>query len=280
MGLLGTHVSISGGFHKAILRGEDLNCEAIQIFSKNQLQWRSSQPTIGQIATFMKAWSESRIEEIVVHASYLINLAASGTLKEKSTRAMIDEVNRCHSLGISKLVIHPGTHTDCSLEEGLKRVADCLGKVLEKTDGTYVSIALETMAGQGNSLGFRLEHLQNIISILDWHDRLKICLDTAHLFASGYELRTRDSYDRLVNLIDRSVGCHRVACWHFNDSKKERASRIDRHENIGEGQIGLSVFGMILNDVIWSNTPCILETPKSGPGDKANLAILRKLRGC
>lgn len=279
MGLIGTHISIAGGFDKAIYRGEQLQCEAIQFFSKNQLQWRSSPPTVGQISSFMKAWSESSIVEVLVHASYLINLAASGSLNVKSTRALIDEIYRCQNLGISTLVLHPGSHTDCSLDEGLQRVAVNLARVLEQTEGTDVMIALETMAGQGNSLGFRLEHLGYIMSFLDWDDRLKICLDTAHLFAAGYELRTKESYDRFMKLLDRDFGYYRIACWHFNDSKREKGSRVDRHENLGEGQIGLGIFEMILSDDTWNHIPCVLETPKTGPGDAANLAILRKLRG-
>ncbi len=279
MGLIGTHISIAGGFDKAIYRGEQLQCEAIQFFSKNQLQWRSSPPTVGQISSFMKAWSESSIVEVLVHASYLINLAASGSLNVKSTRALIDEIYRCQNLGISTLVLHPGSHTDCSLDEGLQRVAVNLARVLEQTEGTDVMIALETMAGQGNSLGFRLEHLGYIMSFLDWNERVKICLDTAHLFAAGYELRTKESYDRFMKLLDRDFGYYRIACWHFNDSKREKGSRVDRHENLGEGQIGLGIFEMILSDDIWNHIPCVLETPKTGPGDAANLAILRKLRG-
>lgn len=279
MGLIGTHVSIAGGFDKAIYRGEQLQCEAIQFFSKNQLQWRSSPPTVGQISSFMRAWSESSIVEVLVHASYLINLAASAPLDVKSTRALIDEIYRCQNLGISTLVIHPGSHTDCSLDEGLKRVAVSLGRVLEQTEETDVLIALETMAGQGNSIGFRLEHLGYIMSCLDWDERLRICLDTAHLFAAGYELRTKEAYERFMKLLDRDFGYYRIACWHFNDSKREKGSRVDRHENLGEGQIGLGIFEMILNDNIWTHIPCVLETPKTGPGDAANLAILRKLRG-
>ncbi len=279
MGLIGTHISIAGGFDKAIYRGEQLQCEVIQFFSKNQLQWRSSPPTVGQISSFMKAWSESSIFEVLVHASYLINLAASGPLNVKSIRALIDEIYRCQTLGISTLVLHPGSHTDCTLDEGLQRVAVNLARVLEQTEGTDVMIALETMAGQGNSLGFRLEHLGYIMSFLDWDDRLKICLDTAHLFAAGYELRTKESYDRFMKLLDRDFGYYRIACWHFNDSKREKGSRVDRHENLGEGQIGLGIFEMILSDDTWNHIPCVLETPKTGPGDAANLAILRKLRG-
>ena len=279
MGLIGTHISIAGGFDKAIYRGEQLQCEAIQFFSKNQLQWRSSPPTVGQISSFMRAWSESSIVEVLVHASYLINLAASAPLNAKSTRALIDEIYRCQNLGISTLVIHPGSHTDCSLDEGLQRVAVSLARVLEQTEETDVFIALETMAGQGNSIGFRLEHLGYIMSCLDWDERLKICLDTAHLFAAGYELRTKESYDRFMKLLDRDFGYYRIACWHLNDSKREKGSRVDRHENLGEGQIGLGIFEMILNDDIWNHIPCVLETPKKGQGDAANLAILRKLRG-
>lgn len=279
MSLIGTHVSIAGGFDKAILRGEELDCEAIQIFSKNQLQWKSSPPSTGRVASFQKCWTESAIQEVVVHGSYLVNPAASGMLMEKSLRALVEEVWRCHALGISTLVIHPGSHTDCELEEGITRVSVFLNKVLDQTDGSDVNIAIETMAGQGRSIGFRLEHLEQIISSLDWDDRITVCLDTAHLFASGYELRTVDSYERFVSRIERYFGSNRVACWHLNDTTKDKGSRIDRHEHIGEGELGFTIFEMILSDERWKDIPCILETPKKGPGDKANMAILRKLRG-
>lgn len=279
MALIGTHVSIAGGFDRAVARGMELSCEAIQFFSKNQLQWRNPALSIGKISSFMKAWSESGIKEIVVHGSYLVNPAASGALAERSRRAMVDEIEKCQILGISTLIVHPGSHTDCGLEEGLDRVVAFLKKILAGTSETDVRIALETMAGQGNSLCFRLEHLEYILSNLAWDPRLMICLDTAHLFAAGYELRSAESYDRLMKHLDKNIGCGRVACWHFNDSKGDKGSRIDRHEHLGNGKIGLTVFGLALNDHTWDGIPCILETPKKGPGDKANLSVLRKLRG-
>jgi len=279
MALIGTHVSIAGGFDKAISRGTDLSCEAIQFFSRNQLQWKSPSLSIGKVSSFQKAWSESMIREVVVHGSYLVNPAASGALKERSLRTTVDEIEKCQLLGIASVVVHPGSHTDCGLEEGLDRVVSFIDEVISRTPESDVQIAIETMAGQGRTLCSRLEQLEYILSGLDWDSRLAICLDTAHLFAAGYELRSVESYTHLMKRIDKSIGPNRVACWHFNDSKREKGSRVDRHEHLGNGKIGLTFFGMVLNDSVWKDTPCILETPKKGPGDKANLAILRKLRG-
>jgi len=279
MALIGAHVSISGGLEKAFLRGEQLGCEAIQIFTKNQLQWRASPPTDSRCGSFQKAWKESQIREVVVHASYLVNLASNTELRQKSISALVDEVATAALLGIDYLVVHPGSHGGTGEKEGLKQVSDSLRSILQRTEHSRVRLLLETMAGQGTTLGYKLEHFQVILDALDWPDRLGLCLDTSHLFASGYDLRKKGLYQSFKKKIHNLVGLDRVLCWHFNDTKKDMGSMIDRHEHIGSGNLGLNLFSFILNDPLWDHIPCILETPKTGIGDEGNLALLRKLRG-
>jgi len=279
MALIGAHVSISGGLDKAFQRGQKLGCEAIQIFLKNQLQWKSSQPSGNRCEAFQKAWQASQITEVLAHASYLVNLASNTELQHKSTSALVDEIMIAAMFGIDYLVVHPGSHGGSGEKEGLKRIADSLRSVLLKTDHCRVKILLETMAGQGSTLGYKLEHFQVIFEDLDWQDRLGICLDTSHLFASGYDLRKRNLYQNFKQKLNKLVGLDRIFCWHFNDTKRDLGSRIDRHEHIGGGNLGLEPFSLILNDPEWKHVPCILETPKTGIGDEGNLALLRKLRG-
>ncbi|MBN1333398.1 MAG: deoxyribonuclease IV [Synergistales bacterium] len=279
MALIGAHVSISGGLEKGFLRGEYLGCEAIQIFTKNQLQWRASPPTGAKCESFQKAWKESQIREVVVHASYLVNMASNTELQQRSINALVDEIVVASLLGIDYLVVHPGSHGGIGEKAGLKQISDSLVSILDRTDHTRVKILLETMAGQGTTLGYKLDHFQVILDELDRPDRLGLCLDTSHLFASGYDLSKKNQYQNFKRKVHTLIGLEKVFCWHFNDSKKDLGSMIDRHEHIGSGKLGLNPFSFILNDPQWDNIPCILETPKTGIGDEGNLALLRKLRG-
>lgn len=279
MALIGAHVSIRGGLHRAIERGESLSCEAIQIFTKNQLQWKSPPLKLEHSIMFYKKWQESYVKDIVAHASYLINLASKGDIRLKSISAAVDEVSRCRELGIGCLVLHPGSHGGVGLEKGLMRMADALKEILARTDDAKTKILLETTAGEGFSLGGDLSHFGALLELLDGNSRIGVCLDTCHLFASGYELAPRESYERFLSIVDKYVGIDRVGCWHLNDSHYDRGSRKDRHAHIGEGCIGIDAFAHILTDERWKHVPCILETPKDGHGDEGNLSILRKLRG-
>ncbi len=279
MSLIGAHVSIRGGLPRAIERGASLSCEAIQIFTKNQLQWKSPHLKLEQSMEFYRKWRDSNIKEVVAHASYLINLASEGELRSKSILAAIDEVMRCRELGIKYLVLHPGSHGGAGVKDGLARVVDALQEVLLRTEDVKTKLLLETTAGEGFSLGGDLSHFEFLFSSLDEHPRLGLCLDTCHLFASGYELASRESYERLISTVDKYVGIGRVGCWHLNDSRYERGSKKDRHAHIGDGHIGIDAFAHIVTDERWRQTPCVLETPKDGRGDEGNLALLRKLRG-
>ena len=279
MSLIGAHVSIAGGLWKAIERGESLGCEAIQIFTKNQLQWRASPISESVGSRFMAAWSRSAIKKVVAHASYLLNLASGKEKREKSVAALTEEIERCEALGIEDLVLHPGSHLGEGLEYGRKLVAEGLKCALERTSGMRTRVLLETMSGQGYSIGTTIEDLAWILDRVDDPSRAGICLDTCHLFAGGYELRGRASYDRFVRSVEKHIGLGRVGCWHLNDSKAEMGSRIDRHQHLGEGFLGLELFSSIITDPRWKDVPSLLETPKSLPGDRGNIALLRKLRG-
>ncbi|MDN5318637.1 MAG: deoxyribonuclease [Thermovirga sp.] len=272
-------MSIAGGLWKAIERGELLGCEAIQIFTKNQLQWYSS-PLPQHIAErFLLVWSRSHIRKVVAHASYLINLAGDEGVRRKSIESLVQEVKRCDQLGIDELVLHPGSHRGKGVEEGLRLLSEALRDVLVRTEETRVRILLETMAGTGDGLGSTLEELEWVLNFMDRDPRLGVCVDTCHVFASGYELRTAFAYEKLVQKLEKMFGLERIGCWHLNDSKEGRGSKKDRHHHIGEGEIGEQVFARIVSDPRWEDVPCILETPKENGSDVRNLTLLRKMRG-
>ena len=279
MSFIGTHVSAAGGVWQGIKRGEALACESVQIFTRNQLQWRTRPLSASACERFMRAWSSSPIRKVVAHAPYLLNLAAEGDTRNRSIMSLAEEIQRCEQLGVDDLVLHPGSHLGHGEETGRELVVSGLKQVISRTDPSRTRILLETMSGQGHTLGSTLEELAWIFDEVDCSSRLGICLDTCHLFAGGYELRGRVSYERLCSAADRLFGIDNVRCWHLNDSKKGLGSRLDRHQHIGEGMIGVELFSCIVSDPRWNSTPCILETPKEGPGDEGNLALLRKMRG-
>ncbi|MDD4611817.1 deoxyribonuclease IV [Aminivibrio sp.] len=279
MARIGAHVSISGGVEQAFRRGEDLSCEAIQIFTKNQLQWRSAPISQTRAERFLRAWSESSVTDVVVHASYLINLAATDATGERSLVALEDEIERCDILGIDDLVLHPGSSRGNPVDDALRLVAARLGTVLDRTGHKRVNILLETMSGQGNHLGADFREFTRIFELLDWHPRMGLCLDTCHMFSAGFDMRTEPAYGRLMRQIDQAVGFDRVRCWHFNDSSHPLGRRLDRHAHIGEGELGYAPFSFVLNDPLWEDVPCILETPQGGCGYAGDMSLLRKMRG-
>jgi len=278
VGLLGAHVSIAGGIEKAIRRGEALGCDAIQVFSKNQRQWDAPPLKEASAAVFLKMLEGSTIQEVVVHDSYLINLAnpAPGAL-EKSRTAFLDEMKRADGLGARYLVFHPGSHMKTGEEEGLRRVAESLNVVLDRQPEGRVQLLLETTAGQGNHLGCRFEALATIFSLVENKNRVGVCYDTAHVFEAGYVMRTKEAYDETFSVFDRVVGLDRLRVFHLNDSKSERGSRVDRHEQIGEGFIGLEPFRFLVNDTRFRRHPMILETPGGEDHYRKSLDILRSL---
>jgi len=275
MPLLGAHMSIAGGVNQAIARGKRIGCEAIQIFTKSNRQWRARPLGKEEIARFKHAREESGIF-VFAHTSYLINLGASDEeLWTKSIASFIEEVKRCAALGLPYLVTHPGT---CPEEAaGLKMIGLGLDAILKQTEDSGVSVLLEVTAGQGATLGHRFEQLAWLIRNSACPERLGVCFDTCHAFAAGYDLRTPEAYAKTFAEFDDMIGIDRLRAVHLNDSRGELRSRVDHHEHIGKGRLGLEAFRLILNDKRLKELPMVLETPK-GPEMKEDIENLRVLR--
>ena len=279
---LGAHESISGGLHKAFDRARSVGCDAMQIFVKSNRAWAVKPLTEEDIARFKAKAEEMGIQPVVAHTSYLLNLASpKEDLWRKSLDTLIVELERCEALGVPWLVLHPGSHVGSGEEAGLARVARALGKVHAATPGFSTPILLETTAGQGTNLGCRFEQLAWLLEHTPEGERLGVCLDTCHVFAAGYELRTPEGYQATMDAFDRAIGLERLKAIHLNDSKGDLGSRKDRHEHIGKGHIGLEGFRHVLNDPRLAGLPGLLETPKSDDlhEDRENLAVLRGLVG-
>ena len=277
---LGAHMSIAGGVDKAVLRGQEIGCQAIQVFTKSNLRWMASPLKDETIERWYRNLEESGIAPVVAHDSYLINLASpDDALWQKSLDAFVLEMMRCDVLSIPYLVMHPGAHTGSGEKAGLRRIAQALDCAFEHVPDARVTVLLETTAGQGTSLGYRFEHLAQIMQLAAGGHRLGICFDTCHALAAGYEIRTSEGYEETFRQLDRIIGLERLQVFHANDSKRDLGSRVDRHEHIGQGYIGLEGFWMLLNDARFRQRPMLLETPK-GPDmqkDVENLATLRSL---
>lgn len=279
--LLGAHVSISGGFDKAIERGTDLGCTAIQIFTKNASQWRGKAITAAEADDFKAARAGSHVAAVVAHDSYLINLAAPpGENRDKSIAAFADELQRCATLDIPYLVMHPGAHLGDGVAVGIERISAAFTEIFRVAPDS-VTVLLENTAGQGTYLGSRFEELAEIIERTAG-GRFGVCFDTCHAFAAGYDIADARGYDTVMSEFERILGRERLQVFHLNDSRKGLASHVDRHEGIGSGALGLEVFRSIMTDPRFAAIPKILETPKGEDemsGDLANLAILRRLAG-
>lgn len=279
MALIGAHMSVAGGLARAFERADALGCESMQIFTRNQRQWKHAPLSFAEIEDFYRASQESGVKKVVSHASYLINLAGAQEMRVRSEEALLAEVQRCSQLGIEDVVLHPGFAVGGDAAEALAKIAESLKKVLRETDDCRVNILLETMAGQGTVIGDDAAQFSQLLDLVEDDPRIGFCVDICHVFAAGYELRTSDAYSRFVSLLARQVGLYNVRCWHLSDSKLEKGSKKDRHAHLGQGEIGLAPFAMLMGDERFAGVPAILETPKDGCGDEGNLAILRKLRG-
>lgn len=279
--LIGAHVSISGGLHKAFPLAADIGCTAVQIFTKNASQWNAKPLQDKEIQQFKAAWEASGIRMVVAHDSYLINLATpDDALLEKSRSAMRIEVERCEQLGIPYLVMHPGSHVGSGEEAGLRRVAESFDAIHRQTSGYQTKILVETTAGQGTNLGWQFEQIARIFEHVAQPERLGVCFDTCHAFAAGYDIRTEAAYRQTMAEFDRIIGLARLNAIHVNDSVKPLGCRVDRHEAIGKGHIGLDGFRWLMNDPRLADIPKILETPKGGDpvaSDQENLSKLRAL---
>jgi deoxyribonuclease-4 len=273
-------MSIAGGVGKAVLRGQEIGCQAIQVFTKNNLRWMAPPLKDETIERWYHNLKESGIAPVVAHDSYLINLASSDDgLWQKSLDSFVLEMMRCDVLSIPYLVMHPGAHTGSGEKAGLRRIAQALDRAFDHVPDARVMVLLETTAGQGTSLGYRFEHLARIIQLAAVGHRLGVCFDTCHALVAGYEIRTPEGYEETFRQFDRIVGLEQLKVFHTNDSKRDLGSRVDRHEHIGQGYIGLDGFRLLLNDARFRQRPMLLETPK-GPDrqkDVENLATLRSL---
>ena len=280
--ILGAHMSIAGGYFKAVVSAAKAGCDCVQIFTKNNNQWRAKPMTDEDGDKFKSAMAEHGISHPLSHASYLINLASpKDELLRKSIDAMVIELQRAHLLGIPNVVFHPGSFTTSSEEEGLETIVRALDEIHQETDSLDSIPLLENTAGQGSNLGWKFEHLSYIIDNVKQSERVGVCIDTCHTFAAGHPLGTEDDYNSTIAAMDSAVGIDRIKGFHLNDSKKEFGSRKDRHEHIGEGEMGLEPFRLLLNDPRFTEVPMYLETEKGERDgedmDVMNLKVLRDL---
>jgi len=278
--LIGAHMSISGGVSMAIERARSIRCTAMQIFVKNNMQWFARSLTREEIRAFLNHVQRGELLSVFGHANYLINLAATNPLFHKnSIQALAEELIRADQLELPFLVLHPGAHVGAGEEAGLKKIVDSVDEVFRKIPKVRTKIALEITAGQGSCIGHRFEHLAHIIANVHESERLRVCLDTAHLFAAGYEINSESGVRKTFREFDRIIGRDRLISIHVNDSKTPRGSRVDRHEHIGKGRIGLEAFRFIMRSPRFRKIPKVLETPKGKDlaEDVVNLKTLQRL---
>jgi len=280
MPLLGAHQSVAGGLHLAFDRIRQVGGASLQIFTTNQRQWRTAPLQLEETRLFQERWQENGMMPVASHASYIINLATSqADLAIKSVDAFVEELQRCQQLGIGYVVIHPGSHGGAGIEQGLAEVVNNLDLVLERSGvlESEMKVLLETTAGQGTALGSRFEELGWLLQQSRYPAHLGICVDTCHIFAAGYALCSSAEYQQTLDQLEHCIGYDRIHFFHLNDSKKECGSRVDRHEHIGEGKIGIDGFRHLLTDPRFLHHPMTLETPK-GANLAEDIENLRRLR--
>jgi len=273
---LGSHLSVAGGPWVAVDEAIALRLRSLQIFSKNASRWTQRPIAPEEAERFRSRRAEWGDGPVFSHTSYLINLAAEGELADKSREALLDELERAAILGLDGVVQHPGAHVGAGVEAGIERIARAARWALDRAPAGP-RLLLENTAGAGSTIGRSFEELGALLAAIDRPERTAICLDTCHLFAAGYELRTAEGYSQTMAALEREVGAARVSCWHLNDSRGDLASHLDRHEHIGAGKLGSAAFRLLLADARFFGVPKILETPKEDEADRANLARLRRL---
>lgn len=285
---LGAHMSVAGGLPLAVERAVRHRCDAFQIFAKNANQWRGRVIPPEEVREFRSRVEASGLEPVVSHASYLINLATTSSgLRQQSLAAMGDELDRAEALGLLGVVLHPGCYTRGGEADGLRLIAEGLQELLGQRRRGKTMVLLEHTAGQGTALGATFEQLRSILAMTKDHRRIGVCLDTCHLLASGYDICSPGGYEDTFAQFGRLIGFDRLRAFHLNDSKRPLGSRVDRHEHIGQGCVGLEPFWRILNDLRFHGLPMLLETPKTegrpphmvdvDPLDERNLNALRGL---
>jgi deoxyribonuclease IV len=276
--LLGAQMSVAGGVGEAFIRGRQAGCECIQIFTKSSRQWASKPLIKEEIEKFKHSQIETGIATVIAHDSYLLNLGAPDkALRAKSVRSFIDELERCELLGVPILVAHPGAHVGSGIEAGIKTIAKSIDEAHAACKGINAKIALEITAGQGSNLGHTFEQMAQIFDAVVENERLRLCFDTEHAFAAGYDIRSAQGYADTFGELDRLIGIKRLAAFHLNDSIKDFNSHVDRHQHIDKGFIGLEAFRRLLNDPRFFGLPMCLETPK-GPDLKEDIENLTTLR--
>ncbi len=275
---LGAHVSAAGGAYKIFARGHEIGTECLQLFTRAPSQWRAAPLTTEAISQFKKERKAYGSPSVIAHDIYLNNLAgANEDIRRRSIETMVEEVGRCHQLGIDGLVCHLGAHPE-GPDIGLVRYADAISEIFRRTEEQPLPILLETCAGQGTCLGHSLEHLARVIALNDGHERLGVCVDTCHVFAAGYDLRKKAQYAEFWETFDSLIGLDRLRALHLNDSKKPLGSRVDRHNHIGEGEIGPSAFRWLVRDSRFRNIPAVIETPELETMHRVNLETLKAFR--
>ena len=274
--LLGVHCSVSGGLEHAFEEARTLGIDTFQIFTRNQRQWKAKPISEEEKKAFAVAWADNQqVKVIFSHASYLINLAsADHELRSKSIAGFTEEVIRCHELGLAYTVLHPGAAGESSEEEAMERIADSLKKVVQETYGSQVKILLENTAGQGSHVGYKFEHIRNIMD-LTGSDRIGTCFDTCHAFAAGYNIATEEGFHKTWHDFDHIIGLNKLHAIHLNDSKGDLASRLDRHEHIGKGKIGTLAFKLMMKK--FQHIPKVIETDEENNMDEVNIKLLREL---
>jgi deoxyribonuclease-4 len=272
---LGVHCSVAGGLHRSFEEASLLNIDCFQIFTRNQQQWKSRPISPEEAESFRSAWEKSGVKTAFSHASYLINLGTPTVpLQKQSQEALVSEVKRIEALGMPFTVLHPGSAKDTDEGQALRNIAERLKSVLSETSNCKAGIALENTAGQGSYIGHRFEHLAQLMEALG-DARVGVCFDTCHAFAAGYDLRTEMGIEDVLSDFDKIIGLDHLWAIHLNDSKPEFGSRVDRHDHIGAGKIGLAAFRVLMNRFL--NVPKVIETPKSFELDTKNLNVLRSL---
>lgn len=278
---LGAHFSTAGGIVNAVRTAVRFGCQTLQLFTKNTAQWAAPPLTADVVRTFRAEAAAAKLVHLTAHDSYLINLAAPGDeLFNKSVNAFVVEIERAEELGLEYLVMHPGAHVGSGEDVGLRRAAAGLNEATRRTRGLKVKVLLETTAGQGSCLGWRFEHLAQLLDDMEEPERFGVCLDTCHVFAGGYDLRTAATTRRTLDEFDVVVGLEHLKLFHLNDSVKPLGSRVDRHAGIGQGEIGEAVFKLLSTDRRFAHTPMVLETPKhDADGNELDPVNLARLRG-
>lgn len=278
--LVGAHMSIAGGVYNAIDQADEVEATALQIFTKNNNRWVGKPISREDAARFREKCEESDLRAVVGHTAYLINLASPKEgIYKKSVDALRDELIRADLLGLSDLVMHPGAHLDTGEAAGIKRIADTVNRIFDWLPDIRTRLSFEVTAGQGSSIGHRFEHIAEIIDQIEDKDRTSVCFDTCHVFAAGYELRTKRDFNATFKAFDETIGLDYLRVFHVNDSKKPLGGRVDRHQHLGQGELGLEPFKFLMQDRRFRDIPKILETPKGddpSKNDRMNLDILRR----